>query len=129
MPIYEYSCTACHHVFEEWVKHHDTTSSTACPVCGKEASHIVSNTSFVLKGGGWYVTEYGGKKDHEGAAPSPAEASTPAKDSSAETQSAPQTPAAAPAAQQSEAKPQAKTEAPSASKTPATAEKSAASAA
>lgn len=61
MPIYEYKCPQCNTVFEEWVKSHDTGPQN-CPDCGTAAPHIVSNTSFVLKGGGWYVTEYGNKK-------------------------------------------------------------------
>lgn len=62
MPIYEYSCEQCHHVFEEWVRHIDDNVEQVCPDCGAAAHRIVSNTSFVLKGGGWYVTDYGYRK-------------------------------------------------------------------
>ncbi len=69
MPIYEYQCPECAHVFEEWVK--SATDENAdhhpCPSCQATASRMMSNTSFVLKGGGWYVTEYGnGAKNQEG---------------------------------------------------------------
>jgi len=61
MPIYEYRCRACDNVFEEWQK--DFSERTpSCPVCQAEAHRQISNTSFILKGGGWYATEYCGKK-------------------------------------------------------------------
>ena len=33
-----------------------------CPDCGTESPRIISETSFVLRGGGWYVTDYGYRK-------------------------------------------------------------------
>lgn len=62
MPIYEYSCPQCGHVFEEWTRTHDATEQQDCPRCGTAAPRIMSQTSFVLKGGGWYVTDYGYRK-------------------------------------------------------------------
>ncbi len=62
MPIYEYRCDACNTVFEEWHQHADDITELACPECGKAAHRLISNTTFVLKGGGWYVTEYGNRK-------------------------------------------------------------------
>lgn len=62
MPIYEYECSKCHHIFEEWVKTSEAHNVCACPECGAPAEHIISNTAFVLKGGGWYVTDYGYRK-------------------------------------------------------------------
>lgn len=81
MPIYEYRCTACGNLFEEWVKHFDSPEHEPCPKCGGDAARIVSNTSFVLKGGGWYVTEYGSHKtDHESGAGAPNEGKGEHKD-------------------------------------------------
>lgn len=72
MPIYEYRCKACDTVFEEWAKSFDSPEHEPCPKCGGDAVRIVSNTTFVLKGGGWYVTEYGNHKtDHESGAGAP----------------------------------------------------------
>jgi putative FmdB family regulatory protein len=68
MPIYEYNCPSCGRVFEEWITSHETTPQP-CPECGVQAPHIVSNTTFVLKGGGWYVTEYGNRKHEQAAEP------------------------------------------------------------
>lgn len=40
---------------------------TVCPGCGGKLRKMISNTSFVLKGTGWYATDYAsdakGKKD------------------------------------------------------------------
>ncbi len=58
MPIYEYRCKDCDHVFEEWQKNFEEHVET-CPLCGGESPRIMSNTSFILKGSGWYVTDYG----------------------------------------------------------------------
>ncbi|MBF0480515.1 MAG: zinc ribbon domain-containing protein [Desulfovibrionaceae bacterium] len=57
MPIYEYRCNECGQVFEEWQRDFKTREK-ACPVCKGESERIMSNTTFVLKGGGWYVTDY-----------------------------------------------------------------------
>lgn len=67
MPIYEYRCKECHQIFEEWVCHSGDEDPRNCPVCEGESARIMSNTSFVLNGGGWYVTDYGYKsKDKTG---------------------------------------------------------------
>jgi putative FmdB family regulatory protein len=57
MPIYEYSCEDCQHLFEEWQKDF-TDRGMTCPVCGGQAKRMISNTAFILKGSGWYVTDY-----------------------------------------------------------------------
>ena len=62
MPIYEYQCPQCGRVFEEWVKLSDAHEEMPCPDCGADAPRLISHTSFVLKGGGWYVTDYGYRK-------------------------------------------------------------------
>lgn len=62
MPIYEYVCNACGHEFEEWQKITDSPVRK-CPSCGKrKVERLVSLSAFHLKGSGWYVTDYGGKK-------------------------------------------------------------------
>lgn len=57
MPIYEYTCEDCHQIFEEWQKDFQDRPKT-CPVCGGSAHRLISSTSFVLKGGGWYASGY-----------------------------------------------------------------------
>ena len=57
MPIYEYRCGECAQVFEEWQRGFEERDAH-CPVCGGKSERLISNTSFVLKGTGWYVTDY-----------------------------------------------------------------------
>ncbi len=59
MPIYEYQCNKCATIFEEWLNSSESDSLQTCPNCQEKAQRIVSQTSFVLKGSGWYVSEYG----------------------------------------------------------------------
>ncbi|MDE5879988.1 MAG: zinc ribbon domain-containing protein [Desulfovibrio sp.] len=62
MPIYEYQCPKCGNVFEEWVKASEAHKEEPCPKCGTPSPRIMSRTSFVLKGDGWYVSDYGYRK-------------------------------------------------------------------
>lgn len=57
MPIYEYKCTSCGEHFEVNQKITDSPLSL-CSLCGGELKKLITNTSFVLKGSGWYVTDY-----------------------------------------------------------------------
>ncbi len=92
MPIYEYECGSCGKVFEEWNKSFDDVESPCS--CGGNAKRIVSNTAFVLKGSGWYVTDYNGKKSSGGNGSSAASPS----DSAGTSDSSGDTAASAPAA-------------------------------
>ena len=61
MPIYEYECDGCHQVFE--VRQKVSDAPPASHSCGSsEVRRILSATSFVLKGTGWYATDYGARK-------------------------------------------------------------------
>ena len=93
MPIYEYECPQCGHVFEEWVKLTQAHSEEPCPQCGTLSSRRISHTSFVLKGGGWYVTDYGYRKDiHEDAQAKPKETNASATTPEAKAPVAPTPP-------------------------------------
>ena len=62
MPIYEYECSACSHRFEEWQKMSDKPVKV-CPKCkARKVQKLISQTSFQLKGGGWYGDLYASKK-------------------------------------------------------------------
>lgn len=62
MPIYEYECKKCGHKFEQLQKITDKPLQV-CPKCKKSAlAKLISNTSFQLKGTGWYVTDFKDKK-------------------------------------------------------------------
>jgi putative FmdB family regulatory protein len=97
MPVYEYQCTACNFEFEREQRISEDPIKK-CPKCGKQkAKRLISRTSFVLKGGGWYGDLYGSvkpgseKKDDAGkdvgasanAAASKTDSSAPAAESGA----------------------------------------------
>lgn len=70
MPLYEYHCDACDSDFELMRRVTDESQPT-CAECGSaEVRRVVSQSSFVLKGSGWYVTDYGrknsGTENHHG---------------------------------------------------------------
>ena len=57
MPIYEYRCLDCQSE-HEFIQKFSDPPKTKCPKCGGKLEKLISNTSFVLKGSGWYVTDY-----------------------------------------------------------------------
>jgi len=62
MPVYEYQCGACGHEFEREQRISEDPIKK-CPKCGKQkAKRLISRTSFVLKGGGWYGDLYASQK-------------------------------------------------------------------
>jgi len=86
MPIYEYKCENCG-VFE--VTQRITEDPlTECPTCKSSVHRQISHTSFVLKGSGWYATDYaksGSAAKTDGAESSANAASTPATSSNSES--------------------------------------------
>lgn len=103
MPIYEYQCQNCRHRFEEIQKLSDPPVSK-CPKCDGSVNRLISQTSFALKGEGWYKDGYvkpapvktdaakpadtkaadakpaeGSAKKDTAAAPKPAAPATPSK--------------------------------------------------
>jgi putative FmdB family regulatory protein len=70
MPIYEYACKKCEHLFDVLQKMSDDPL-TYCPECGApELRKLISAPSFRLKGGGWYETDFktGDKRNLAGEA-------------------------------------------------------------
>jgi len=75
MPIYEYQCPKCG-TFEA-TQRITENALTKCPTCKSKVKKLISNTSFQLKGTGWYITDYArkgqtngdAKKDGDGKAP------------------------------------------------------------
>ena len=61
MPIYEYKCQKCGNQFEVFQGISDPEVKS-CKLCKGKVQKIVSLSSFSLKGSGWYVTDYKGKK-------------------------------------------------------------------
>lgn len=60
MPIYEYVCNDCGKKFELIENFHNDTEKE-CEYCSGKAKRVVSQSSFVLKGTGWYLTDYAKK--------------------------------------------------------------------
>src|SRR6476620_63784 len=81
MPIYEYQCQKCG-TFEATQRITDKPLAK-CPTCKGKVKKLISNTSFQLKGTGWYVTDYArkGKSNGEGngSKPSSPESKSEAK--------------------------------------------------
>lgn len=84
MPIYEYKCNECGLEFEVMQRFSDEPIKE-CEECSGPVEKMISLSSFHLKGGGWYATEYGNKKKSapaaskcaDGAAGSDAKAAKP----------------------------------------------------
>ncbi len=77
MPVYEYQCQKCGEVEEVFQKISDLPRES-CSHCEGTLKKIISQSSFHLKGSGWYVTDYGGKKE-TGGSKKPGTAGTEAK--------------------------------------------------
>ena len=57
MPTYEYECADCKRVFEIRQRISEPPLQT-CDRCGGTVRRLISPAPFILKGGGWYVTDY-----------------------------------------------------------------------
>ncbi|MGA6972135.1 MAG: zinc ribbon domain-containing protein [Candidatus Binatus sp.] len=89
MPIYEYKCNKCG-VFEamQGIKE---APLKKCPTCKSKVERQISRGSFILKGSGWYATDYAKKStpastDSDSSASS---AATPATNGSTDSSSKP----------------------------------------
>ena len=69
MPIYEYQCEACGQV-EEVIQRFSDPPLATCPQCSGKLHKLISQSSFHLKGSGWYVTDYA-KKSSANKKPEP----------------------------------------------------------
>jgi putative FmdB family regulatory protein len=95
MPIYEYECQLCSHVWDELRRLSDPNPE-ACPACGKnQLAQRMTAAGFRLKGGGWYETDF--KKDSD-TKRNLVEAAGSASESSASSSAGESASAAAPAA-------------------------------
>jgi len=102
MPIYEYQCQKCGETTEIMQKFSEAPLRK-CPACGGRVAKLMSMNSFQLKGSGWYVTDYTGRKSE--AAPKEA-----LPEAAKEAKTAPEPPTKEPRTAGSKAK--AKKEAP-----------------
>jgi putative FmdB family regulatory protein len=77
MPIYDYRCDHCGHVFSA-VQSFKDEALEKCPNCGKMPRRLLSMPAIVFKGSGWYKTD--SRPAQKGA-----DASGPGADSKSET--------------------------------------------
>lgn len=80
MPIYEYACDSCGNVEEVLQKFSDSPLTT-CAKCSGELHKLISQSSFHLKGSGWYVTDYAGKSGNSASTGSAAKSEKKSDDS------------------------------------------------
>lgn len=59
MPVYEYHCQKCGEF--EVTQRITEKPLGKCPTCKGKVKKLISNTSFQLKGTGWYITDYARK--------------------------------------------------------------------
>jgi len=57
VPTYEYQCDKCGRTFEVRQRISAPPLKT-CETCGGAVRRLISSTTFILKGEGWYVTDY-----------------------------------------------------------------------
>lgn len=91
MPIYEYQCDSCGSQRELILKHGEVARPT-CGACRKRMRRVISKTAFILKGSGWYVTDYPSdarKKGLEGEKRPPATAAAGEKKDAAASEKKP----------------------------------------
>jgi putative FmdB family regulatory protein len=81
MPLYEYQCMQCGAIEEAIQKFSDAPLNT-CRQCSGQLNKLISQSSFHLKGTGWYVTDYS-KKSPSAAAGKKSEEAPPAGEKSA----------------------------------------------
>jgi putative FmdB family regulatory protein len=70
MPLYEYRCTNCHHVFD---KVHEVGGTPGpCPNCGGMPQRIFTSVGLIFKGSGFHTTDYRKRGSANGDAAAPA---------------------------------------------------------
>jgi putative FmdB family regulatory protein len=57
VPTYEYQCDQCQRTFEVWQRI-TADPLSQCEACGGTLRRLLSPAPFILKGEGWYVTDY-----------------------------------------------------------------------
>ncbi|HKA32348.1 MAG TPA: zinc ribbon domain-containing protein [Candidatus Binatia bacterium] len=85
MPIYEYHCDKCGDF--ETTQRITEKPLSRCPTCKGKVKKLISNTSFQLKGTGWYITDYARKGKSDNGSSSKPESSKSESKSSSETKS------------------------------------------
>lgn len=69
MPVYEYGCKKCRKTFE-YLQRITDPPKKKCEACGGALERLISQTSFQLKGSGWYKDLYSSSKPASGGSDS-----------------------------------------------------------
>lgn len=59
MPTYQYRCPSCGDY--ELSQRITEAAHTSCNTCGSPVERLISGGNFILKGSGWYTTDYARK--------------------------------------------------------------------
>jgi putative FmdB family regulatory protein len=87
MPIYDYRCDHCGHVFSA-VQSYKDEQLEKCPNCGKRPRRLISTPAIVFKGSGWYKTDSRpAEKAHEASSSTSDTKSETKSDTKTETKS------------------------------------------
>lgn len=67
MPLFDFKCLGCGYIWKDYFLHKWLRKQEwpICQLCGQPMEKLVSAASFVLKGAGFYSTDYK-KKDTRG---------------------------------------------------------------
>ena len=93
MPTYEYECPKCPRVFEVRQRINEPALVT-CDRCGGPIHRLLSSAPFILKGGGWYVTDYPSEARKKGTSSESSSKESTSKESTKDGGSAESKPAA-----------------------------------
>ena len=96
MPTYEYQCTSCGREFEVRQRISEP-ALTRCEQCGGVVKRLLSPAPFILKGGGWYVTDYPSESRKKALESEKSSSSVANKDGASTEKSAPEKVEKAPA--------------------------------
>ena len=84
MPFYEYECTKCNNQVEIFQKISDPPVKK-CELCSGKMRKLISQSTFHLKGSGWYVTDYKSKSGGYDGKTGSADAASPEETKTAST--------------------------------------------
>ena len=85
MPIYEYKCQKCGVI--EVTQRITEKPLGKCPTCKSKIKKLISNTSFQLKGTGWYITDYARKGQTNGESKSDNDSKSASSESKSDSSS------------------------------------------
>ena len=57
MPLYDYQCRSCNHLFEVRQSFAEA-GSASCPVCGSDSQRVFHSVPILFKGSGFYSTDH-----------------------------------------------------------------------